>query len=336
MILACDVGGTKTNVALLEKTGSAWRVLRLERYPSGEHASLSEIVLAFLGSGAPQLEAAGFGVAGPVMGNRVVTTNLPWTVEAADLAHLLGLPQVSLLNDVEVQAWSLPELGAHAQTTLQDGEGTAGNLAVISAGSGLGMSALLRGDGAVRSLASEGGHADFAPIDDVEIELLRFLTRRFGRVSSERILAGPGLVNVYEFLLSQNPGEEAAWLATALAEGNAPATIAAAALSGRSELAEHAVLLFLGVYGAEAGNWALRTMSTGGMWLGGGIARSLLYGPPGTSTAWQVRARDAFLSRFVAKGRLSPLLAAMPVYVIMTDEAPLIGAARFALAEMGR
>lgn len=334
MILACDVGGTKTNVALLQPGTNGFSVARLETYSSRQHASLNEIIADFLGTEPPPLDAAGFGVAGPVMHNRVVTTNLPWTVEGSELSQLLKLPSVSLLNDVEVFAWAVPDLGSDAHVSVQTGQADAGNLAVIAAGSGLGMSALLRGEGPVRSLASEGGHADFAPIDDIEIELLRFLRQRFGRVSAERILSGPGLVNVYEFLRHQNGGTEPTPIDTSSAD--AAATIGSAALAGQSELAERSVMLFLGVYGAAAGNWALATVSSGGVWLGGGIARKLLEGPAGTSPTWRVRAREAFLRRFRDKGRLSPLLKAMPVHMIMTDEAPLLGAARFALAERGR
>ena len=334
MILACDVGGTKTNVALLAPGAAGFTVTRLQSYASRQHASLNDIITDFLGATPPALDAAGFGVAGPVLDNRVTTTNLPWTVDGAQLSQLLGLPGVSLLNDVEVFAWAVPELGADAHVPVQAGHADAGNLAVIAAGSGLGMSALLRGDGPVRSLASEGGHGDFAPIDDLEIDLLRFLRERFGRVSTERILSGPGLVNVYDFLRHAHGGHEPAPIDSSSA--TAAADIGHAALAGESELAERAVLLFLRAYGAAAGNWALDTMATGGVWLGGGIARKLLVGPTGTSPAWRARAYDAFLSRFRAKGRLSPLLEAMPVHIILTDEAPLMGAARFALAEQGR
>lgn len=336
MILACDVGGTKTNVALLELDDGGLRVVKLETFRSREHASLHEIIAAFVGASPPRLEAAGFGVAGPVMGDRVETTNLPWTVDGVRLARVLGLARVSLLNDVEVQAWSVPRLGATDQVTVQAGSPDAGNIAVISAGTGLGMAALLRGNRAARSLASEGGHADFAPGDEAEIELLRFLRQKFGRVSAERVLSGPGLFNIYDFLRSEAPGEEPEWLATALSQGDPAATVAHAALEGRSALAERAVLLFLGAYGAEAGNWALRTMATGGVWLGGGVARKLLVGPTDTPEAWRARAREVFVTRFRSKGRLSPLLEAMPVRLIVTDEAPLLGAAHFALSETGR
>ncbi|MFN0097868.1 MAG: glucokinase [Gemmatimonadaceae bacterium] len=331
MILACDVGGTKTNVALVTASDSRWQTVRFETYRSREHASLHDIMAAFLGASPPALAAAGFGVAGPVIDHRVTTTNLPWNVDGGAIATQLGVPRVSLLNDLEAFAWGVPELGATDQLVLQTGVPDGGNLAVIAAGSGLGVSALIRGTGTVRSLASEGGHADFSPVDDTDIALLQFLRRRFGRVSAERVLSGPGLVNVYEFLRHEGGYEEPEPIDTSAA--HAASDIAGAALSGRSELAEQAVLRFLAAYGGAAGNWALSTLATGGVWLGGGIAHKLLSGPPGTPSGWKARARDAFLTRFRSKGRFSPLLDAMPVHVILTEIAPLMGAARFALNE---
>ncbi|MEO7217801.1 MAG: glucokinase [Gemmatimonadaceae bacterium] len=336
MILACDVGGTKTNVALFEQDGARLSLDRLVSFPSREHASLSEIVAAFLGGSRPKLHAAGFGIAGPVIGNRAETTNLPWEVDGRQLARELGLKRVSMLNDLEVQAWALPELDASGQVQLQAGVPRPGNLAVIAAGTGLGMAALLRGNGPVRSLASEGGHAGFAPDDEIEIELLRVLQRQFGRVSAERVLSGAGLFRIYEFFRERDGEASPAWFTEALSHDDPAATVAHAALDGRSAIAERAVLLFVRAFGSEAGNWALRTMATGGVWLSGGIAHKLLVGPEGTSEEWRQRAREVLLAGFRNKGRLTPLVDEMPIHMITTDKAPLMGAARFALTEAGR
>lgn len=330
LFLAGDIGGTKTNLALVTRGAGGFSVTRLQTYHSREHASLSGIVAHFLGGTPPPIAAAGFGVAGPVREHCVRTTNLPWSVNGADLAAQLGLPRVALLNDVEAIAWAIPELERQASIALQAGDADGGHAAVVAAGTGLGMAALLRGDGPVRSLASEGGHADFAPIDEFDIELLRFLQARFGRVSTERVVSGPGLVNIYEFLRVRDGSDGSAVIDTTTP--SAGAEIGHAALTGTSELAERAVLALLRAYGAAAGNWALAVSSGSGLWLGGGLARKLLFGPAGTSEAWRARAREAFLSRFLAKGRLSPLLEAMPVRVIETDEAPLFGATHCALA----
>ena len=351
-VLACDVGGTKTDLALLEPGGHGLEVVRRATYASRDHAALDEVVADFVGSPPERLAAAGFGVPGHVLGDRGTATNLPWSVDGAGLARALGLPRVSLLNDVEALAWALPTLSPSEQVTVQSGAASpggaaggggdkAGTLAVIAAGTGLGYAALVRGAGQQRSLASEGGHADFSPVDEVEIELLRALQRRFGHVSVERVVSGPGLFRMYEHLRARDPGAVTRWDEelrgrAAEAVGDPSAAVAGAALEGRSTLAEQAVLRFLGCYGAEAGNWALRTFASGGLWLGGGVARKLLLGPAGTSSAWRARARAAFLARFRAKGRFTALLDTIPVRVIVSDRAAVTGVALFARAECER
>ena len=351
-ILACDVGGTKTDLALLEPGEHGLAVVRRATYPSRDHAALDEIVADFIGTRPGRLAAAGFGVPGHVLGDRGTATNLPWSVEGARLARALGLPRVSLLNDVEGLAWAVPSLAPSDQVTLQpgaaspcgatDGVGrTTGTLAVIAAGTGLGYAALVRGLGAQRSLASEGGHADFSPVDDVEIDLLRSLQRRFGHVSVERVVSGPGLFRMYEHLRERQTEAVSEWdedlrALAAQRAGDPSAAVARGALEGRSALAEQAVLRFLGCYGAETGNWALRTFASGGVWLGGGVAHKLLLGPAGTSPAWRARARAAFLARFRAKGRLTALLDTIPVRVIVSDLAAVMGVALFARAERER
>lgn len=333
MILACDVGGTKTTLALIEPSPAGLRVARRETYRSREHASLDEIVGAFVGRSPPELDAAGFGVAGPVLEGRARTTNLPWIVDGSRLARALGLARVSVLNDVEALAWSVPRLGAAEQAALQAGASGPGTVAVVAVGTGFGCAALVRGGSGPRSLASEGGHADFAPTNEDEIELFRVLQTRFDHVSVERVVSGPGIFEIYEFLRARDGGAPS--FAVAPDDADPTAAVARAALEGRSALAERAVLLFLGCFGAEAGNWALRTMATGGVWLGGGVARKLLIGPAGTSEAWRARAAAAFLTRFRNKGRFSPMLATVPIQVVMTDDAPLFGAAELAVSEAG-
>jgi glucokinase len=330
-ILACDVGGTKTSVALLVERGDALEIVLRETYRSREHGSLEEIVAAFVGPRSPRLLAAGFGVAGPVIGGRAAITNLPWRIEARALADQLDLPTVVLLNDVEAHAWAVERLGEAQVATLQAGNAASGNVAVVAAGTGLGLAALVRAGATTVSLASEGGHADFAPRTEVQDGLLRALRARFGQVSVERVVSGPGLVHVYEFLRDTGGGGEPAWLATALREGDAAAAIARAASDGRSATCAEAVMLFLEAYGAEAGNWALRTLATGGVYLGGGIAAKLLGLAVGATTAWLDRSRATFLKGFHGAGRLRPLLEVVPVRVMLDAEAPLIGAAHCAV-----
>jgi len=330
VILACDVGGTKTNVALLESRGGALEIVRLETFQSREHDSLEEILAAFIGSGTLPLEAAGFGVAGPVIGGRAIITNLPWQIEALQLADRFRLPTVALLNDVEALAWAVDSLPDAEILTLQPGLSVVGNVAVVAAGTGLGVSALVRSAGITVSLASEGGHADFAARSNLEVDLLTFLRSRHGHVSVERVLSGPGLVSIHEFLRGSEGGDEPEWLVSGLRSGHPAAAIVRAAMNGSSQACARAVDLFLGIYGAEAGNWALRTLATGGVFLGGGIAAKLLVASSGASEAWRRRAIDLFLLGFLEKGRFRPMLERVPVRVILNDSAPLIGAARCA------
>jgi glucokinase len=335
MILACDVGGTKTLVALFEPRGGALALSRLETYPSREHPSLEAILSRFLASGGSvQPECAGFGVAGAIIAGRAQVTNLEWGVDAARLAAELHLPKVALVNDLVANAWAVDHLGPDDLALLKPGEAAAGgNVAVISAGTGLGEAALVRGGaagGATAALATEAGHADFAPRVEVEIELLRYLGSRFGHVSYERILAGPGLVNVYRFLRDSGRGDEPAWLAAELAAGDPAPAISHAAVSGRSPLCELALEIFLQVYGAEAGNLCLRTMATGGVFVGGGIAPKVFKALEKVGQAGRYFA--AFRNAFVDKGRFATMLEKVPVHLILNDRAALLGAAHFASA----
>jgi len=337
VILGCDVGGTKTNLALFEEQGGTLRRAHLASYRSGEHASLDEILGRFLAEAGPGAAptAAGFGVAGPVTGGTARVTNLPWEVDAARLARQLGLPSVALINDVEAHAWALPRLGPADVAWLQARAPAAGAAAVIAVGTGVGYSALLRGPTGAVSLASEGGHADFAPGGETEVSLWRWLRARHGHVSVERILSGAGLAAIHAFLLEARGAPAPAWLAEAAARGEGPAAISAAGLQGRDALCAEAVDLFLDVYGAEAGNWALRTLATGGLYLGGGIAAKLLF-PEAAREDWRAHAAGRWLRAFHDKGRFRPLLEAIPIGVIVDDKAAVLGAAHRALEESGR
>jgi glucokinase len=339
MILGCDVGGTKTNLALFEEAAGALRRVHLATYRSQEHASLDEILARFLAElgGDPAVSAAGFGVAGPVTGTTARVTNLPWVVDGVRLARQLGLPSVALLNDVEAFAWALPRLGPADLASLQARPPGGGTAAVIAAGTGVGYSALLQGPTGPVSLPSEAGHADFAPIDDLGAALWRWLRARLGggHVSVERVLSGAGLAAVHAFLLEHRGASPPAWRAEAAARGDDPAAISAAAVEGRDALCAEAVDLFLDVYGAEAGNWALRTLATGGLFLGGGIAAKLLF-PEVAREGWRAHAAARWLRAFHDKGRFRPLLESIPVAVILDDKAAVLGAASRALQTAGR
>ena len=322
MILAGDVGGTHTRLAFFETgTDGALRMVSLETVPSRAHVSLDEILTKFAGRGGRPVTRAAFGVAGPVRGGRSETTNLPWVVDGATLARTLGIPVVTLLNDLEANAYGIAALGAADVTVLQDGEpDPRGNQAVIAAGTGLGEAGLTWDGEGHRPFATEGGHADFAPLDDLQIELLRFLQKELGHVSVERVLSGPGLYNVYRFLRDTGRGEEPAWLAEALRDADHGAVISQAALAGRSALCREALDLVVAIYAAEAGNLALKILSIGGVYIGGGIA-----------PRFRTKLEDgSFVTAFRDKGRFASLMETMPVHLVLEPRTALLGAARVA------
>jgi glucokinase len=254
----------------------------------------------------------------------VETSNLPWIVESSRLAKELNLPCTLLINDLEANAWGIQALTQADLITLNQVKRTpVGNQAVIAAGTGLGEAGLYWDGSKYHIFACEGGHCDFAPRNELEVDLLRYLLVRYGHVSYERIVSGPGLVNVFQFLRDTHRGEEPPWLTEEMAHGDPAPAISRAALSGRSPLAERALDLWISIYGAEAGNLALKLKATGGIYLGGGIAPKILPKLSG----------PLFMQAFLSKGRLQGLLETIPVRVITNDKAALLGAARRAAVE---
>jgi glucokinase len=326
LILAGDVGGTNTRLAWFEVSGGRLVPGATRAYPSQRHTSLDEIVATFLREAPGALGHACIGIAGPVREGRVVATNLPWGVDARPLAAGLGLDHVILINDLEANAWGLAALPDSDFAVLQPGRpAPTGNAAVISAGTGLGEAGLVWDGRHHRPVASEGGHADWAPQDDLQGALWRFLAAEVGHVSVERVLSGPGLHNIYRFLRDAQGLAEPDWLADLLrSEAPAP-VIGRVGLEGRAEICVRALGLFVAIYGAEAGNLGLRVLATAGVYLGGGIAPRVLPALQGRT----------FLDAFAAKGRLRPLLEAIPVRVVLNDQAALVGAARRAALEAG-
>jgi glucokinase len=324
VILAGDIGGTKTLLALFDEAGGALELQRDATYPSQESASLEAILARFLGGTPTAVRAACFGVPGVVTDGHSETTNLPWTLDERDLAQRIGAPRVKLLNDLEAAAYGMLHLQPQELAPLNTGvdSGRRGNIAVIAAGTGLGEAMLIWDGSTYLPVASEGGHADFAPRTDQELDLQRYLRSKFtGHVSYERVLTGPGLHNVYNFLRDSNFAPEPAWLAAELTTGDPSAIIAENGLAGRDPLCVAALDLFVGAYGAEAGNMALRCLAVGGVFLGGGIAPKLL---PALRSG-------GFMRAFTSKGRFAELLQRIPVNVALNPRAPLLGAARYAL-----
>jgi glucokinase len=322
MILAGDIGGTSTRLAFFEVMAGHLRLVVEQTYPSREHRGLDEIVTRFVAAHELPVECACFGIAGPVKHGRAETPNLAWVVDAKNLARGLGLPTVGLINDLEANAHGVAELEVKDFVVLNAGApDAAGNAAIISAGTGLGEAGFYWDGQQQHPFACEGGHADFAPRNELEVELLRYLLTKFERVSYERVLSGPGLHQIYQFLRDTGRGEEQASLVDEMQRQGPSAAISQAAHEGTCQLSVDALDLFVSLYGAEAGNLSLKLMATGGVFVGGGIAPKIIEKLKG----------KAFMEAFTAKGRLKPLLETIPVRVILNEKTALLGAARYAL-----
>ena len=320
MFLAGDIGGTNTRVAFFEGDPSHLTPVVIEVFPSGQHSGPEEIARKFLAKYKHPLESACFGIAGPVRDGRAETPNLPWVVEASSLAKELGIESVSLINDLEANAHGIAVLSDSDFVTLNNGcASPTGNSGLISAGTGLGEAGLIKRSDGYHPFPSEGGHVDFAPRNDLEIDLLRYLHTRFEHVSYERVLSGPGLSNIYQFFRDTKRYEEPLWLAEQIS-GEGTAAVSRSGLDGTTEIAVKALELFCSIYGAEAGNLALKLVATGGMFVGGGIAPRII----------KKLAGPQFMKAFVSKGRVSALLESIPVRVITNDKTALLGAGRVA------
>jgi glucokinase len=324
MLLVGDIGGTKTVLALFEGGEQGSRLVGDATFPSAEHGSLEEILERFLEQRSDvRIETACFGVAGPVIDGRVTTTNLPWQLDEAELARAVGARRAKILNDLEAAAYGMLQLGAEERAVLGPGAGVRrkGNAAVIAAGTGLGQAMLVWDGRRHLACASEGGHGGFAPRSEQQIELLRFLQAEFGsHVSYERVLSGPGLHNIYRFLRASGGEAEPSWLAERMGEEDPSAVIGEVGLERRDGVCADSLELFASVYGAEAGDLALRTLAAGGVFVGGGIAPKIL----------PVLRGGGFMHAFTDKGRFSGMLEQIEVSVALNPRTPLIGAAHYA------
>ena len=324
VILAGDVGGTHTRLACFVLINGRPKQLAMEVYPSRQYGGVEEIVERFTDTYPQTFSAACFGIAGPIKNRICKTSNLPWVVNGDVLDGCLQLDQVGLLNDLEANAHGIAALEQDDFVLLNPGlSNPTGNRGLISAGTGLGEAALFWNGYRYQPLSSEGGHADFAPRNDLEIDLLVYLLESYQHVSYERVLSGPGLHNIYKFLVATGRGEEPAWLRENLEEQDPGAVISKAALEQHVPICEAALDLFVSIYGAEAGNLALKVLATGGMFIGGGIAPKMI----------EMLRRPPFVSAFWSKGRMTMLLKDMPIWVIVNDQAALLGAALVAFGQ---
>ncbi len=323
MILAGDVGGTKVHLALYEFINGRLSHVRDEKFPAREYVGLEAIAQEFLAADKPS--AACFGVPGPVRDGRLRLTNLPWTLDSRELQTSLDIPHVFLINDLEANGYGIAELRSDQIYMLSEGDPSQiGNRALIAAGTGLGEGFLVWDGRHHVPYPSEGGHADFAPRNEDEIDLLRFLKQKYnGRISWERVVAGMGMTNIFEFLRDVRGLEVPAWLAEQItATPDLNAVITENGLAAKSEICEKTLDMYVSAYGAESGNLALKILSVGGLYLGGGIAPRILE-----------KLKDGtFMKAFTDKGRLSQLLINMPVRVILEPFAAVLGAASYAEA----
>jgi len=321
MILAGDVGGTKVDLGLYDFTDGKLKPTRDKVFKAKDYPGLEVIVKEFLG--ADKVTAACFGVPGPVRDGRLRLTNLPWTLDSRELSAGLDIQHVFLINDLEANGYGVAELAPDQIYTLAEGDPSQiGNRALIAAGTGLGEGLLIWNGHKHVPYPSEGGHTDYAPRNEDEIDLLRFLKEKYnGRVSFERVVAGMGLTSIYEFLREVRGMEEPPWLAKKIVEvGDPNAVITEMALTATSEICEKALDMFVSAYGAEAGNLALKVLSVGGLYVGGGIAPRIIE-----------KLKDGtFMKAFTDKGRLSQLLINMPVRIILEPRAAQLGAAAYA------
>jgi glucokinase len=323
IVLAGDVGGTKTNLALYDKRGSGLIPVRETSLQSRQFDSLEAAVQRFLEGGPRQaIDAACLGVAGPVVEGRCVATNLPWIIDEQVLSRAIPAAKVRLLNDLEAAGYGVLVLPANELRTLQAGVPKRGSMAVIAAGTGLGEAMIVREGERRVVIATEGGHTDFAPRGDLEEDLLKYLRKEFGRVSVERILAGPGFFNLYRFLRDIGWAKESPEVADKVRSGDPAAVITSRAGSDGDPLCVKAVEMFVSIYGAEAGNLALKTLAVAGVVVAGGIAPRII--------DWMTT--GTFMTAFKDKGRLSPLMDGIPVQVALNPKAPLLGAAEVASA----
>lgn len=317
MILAGDIGGTNTRLALFEQGKIAGPE---KKYPSRSYQGLEEIVREFLGG--KKVSRACFGVAGPVREGVCKATNLPWVVDAAQMSRSLQIPSVHLLNDLEANAYGIKVLKPEELALLHEGKKQKGNQALISAGTGLGEAGLYWDGEKHHPFACEGGHSDFAPRNALEIELFVYLKKKYPHVSYERVVSGPGLYEIYRFLIETGREKTSSQVEAEMKKGDPAAVVSEWGRLNKDLGCVHALDWFISLYGAEAGNLALKFLALGGVYIGGGIAPHILE-----------KMKRGFATAFADKGRFKPLLETIPIWVVLNDNAALLGAASYAAGQ---
>lgn len=327
VVLAGDIGGTKTKLGLFRRGKRRPLLKASETYPSREAPHLEDLVERFVEKHRASVTSGCFGIAGPVIKGRVKTTNLPWDVSELRMKDRFKWSHVKLINDLTATALAVPLLNSRELYALNRAKVRKDhNIAVIAPGTGLGQALLIFQDGKYIPVSSEGGHADFAPNSEAEMELWRHLHKWYGHVSIERVLSGPGLVNIYASMKDSGQYREPKWLARKMREMDPSAAISRTALVEKHPLCVESLNMFVSILGSVAGNLALTAMTTGGVYLGGGIPPKIL----------PKLKESIFMQAFTNKGRFGNLLAKIPVRVILNDEAALLGAAQCAFDRLAQ
>lgn len=322
MFLVSDIGGTNTRLALVEDARPI-KIIQETTYPSAEEKDLSSIIIKFLNEHKAQVDKASVAIAGPVQDGKCKATNLPWVVDAKDLATKTKIKTVHLLNDLLANACGIKALDDSQFITINKGKSQDGNGCLISAGTGLGQAGMVWDGKQHHPFASEGGHVDFAPKNEREFKLLCFMEKKYGRISYERVLSGPGLFELYEFMTQEEGQKASAELLDALKkESDGSKVITELGLQG-DPLCEQVLDWFISFYGAEAGNLALKFLSVWGVYIGGGIAPRIA----------EKMANGSFMKAFRNKGRFEPILSNIPVRLITNDRTALLGAAEYGLSK---
>jgi len=322
LVLAGDIGGTKTTLGYFEFRRGVLSSKAICTFLSSNYPDFKSILKEFMRDHPADLQGACLGIAGPITGGVCRTTNLPWVVDTSTLKPILKVQEVNLINDMEATAYGIGALPKTSFAVLNSGHAVPqGNIAVIAAGTGLGEGMLFWDGKSYRAVASEGGHADFAPCNLLEIDLCRYLFNKFGHSSYERVLSGPGLLNIYDFLKAKKFAIEPRWLKEELTREDPGSVITKNALNNKNKLCVKTLDLFCSIYGAEAGNLALKVLARGGVYVGGGIAPKI-----------RSKLQDGvFKKMFLDKGRFSKILSKIPVKVILEEKTALYGAAMYAL-----
>lgn len=320
MILAGDIGGTKTHLALFEEGGGRNWIVGA-KYPSSKYESLLNIVKHFLSEHSDvKVVRSCFGVAGPVQEGKCKATNLPWIVDANEIAKENGIEKVFLINDLEANAYGINSLKEDEFYVLNEGKEHKGNCALIAAGTGLGEAGIYWNGKEQVPFACEGGHCSFSPENDLEIKLLRYLKKQYDHVSFERILSGPGVYNIYRFLIDEGIEVEEEEVKKAFQKEDPAKVITERGMKNMSQVCSRVLDIFVSIYGSEAANLALKMLAVGGLFIGGGIAPKIL----------NELKEGSFMKRFIQKGRFTSLLLGIPVKVVLNENTALLGAAYYA------